>query len=137
MNRLTIIGNLTRDPELRSVMAAGQQQTVCSYTVAVNRPRKNGQDMGADFFRVSVWGRRAETDSRYLRKGSKVCVSGPVRASAYTDRDGAMRAQMELMANEVEYLSSSQGADEASAKAAPPVDAQTGYAQVDPEDLPF
>ena len=53
MNSLTIIGNLTREPELRTTQAGKE---VCSFTVAVNRPRRNGEDQGADFFRVSAWG---------------------------------------------------------------------------------
>ena len=100
MNRLTIIGNLTRAPEAR---ATADGNTVTAFTVAVNRGSKNGHPV-ADFIRVSAWNKLGENCEKYLDKGKKVCVTGPVRASAYMGQDGAPRASLEMTALEVEFL---------------------------------
>ena len=94
MNKLTIIGNLTRDPELRSTSSG---VSVCDFTVAVNRrQRKDAQNSQpeADFFRVSAWRERGELCAKYLAKGRKVCVVGPVSVRTYTGNDGVMRASL-------------------------------------------
>ena len=76
MNQLTIIGNLTRDPEMRQT---ADGKTVCTFTLAVNR---RGRD-AADFFRVSAWNQLGETCYQYLAKGRKAAVTGMVSASAW------------------------------------------------------
>lgn len=98
MNKLTIIGNLTRDPELRSTQDG---ISVCSFTVAVNR--RNRED--ADFFRVSAWRQLGENCNKFLTKGRKVCVVGAVSVRTYQDSTGTTRAQMEVTAEDVEFLS--------------------------------
>ena len=105
MNRLTIIGNLTRDPELRSVQTANGAANVCDFTVAVNRRRKgqNGQDE-ADFFRVTAWNQLGENASKYLAKGRKVAVVGAVSVRTYQASDGSTRASLEVQANDIEFL---------------------------------
>lgn len=80
MNKLAIIGNLTRDVELRTTQSG---KSVANFTVAVNRRAKPGEKAEADFFRVSVWDKQAETCQKYLAKGRKVCVF-EVSASAHT-----------------------------------------------------
>ena len=76
MNKLTIIGNLTRDPESRTTE---NEKTVCNFTVAVNRRRtQQNQQPEADFFRVAAWGKLGESCQKFLTKGRKVCVVGPV-----------------------------------------------------------
>lgn len=139
MNRLTIIGNLTRDPELRSTQDG---TSVCGFSVAVNRPKKNGQDQGADYFNISAWRERGELCAKYLKKGSKVCVVGPVCVRLFTRQDGSAGASMEVTANEVEFLSSRGDNDQSGNGAAPaeqaaPVDAQSGFQQVETDELPF
>ena len=134
MNKIILIGNLTKDPELRTTQAG---DAVCSFTIAVNR-RKNAQagQPEADFFRVNVWRQQGENCARYLSKGKKVYVSGPVQCRTYTGQDGQTRASMEVTANEVEFLSpASQG--QQNAPQAPKTDAQSGFVQVDEETLPF
>ena len=101
MNKLTIIGNLTGDPELRTT-SAGKE--VCSFTVAVNRRTE-----GADFFRVSAWGQLGENCGKYLAKGKKAAVVGSVSVSTYTGNDGNTRAQLEVFAQDVEFLSPRDG----------------------------
>ena len=101
MNKLTIIGNLTADPELRTTPSG---VSVCTFTVAVNR-RSSKEDRQTDFFRVAAWRQLGETCSRYLAKGRKVCVVGEVSARAYEGKDGSLRASLEVNADEVEFLS--------------------------------
>lgn len=147
MNRLFITGNLVRDPETRSTQDG---KTVCNFTVAVNRRQRNAQGQNeADFFRVAVWGNMAPTCQQYLAKGRKVAVVGPVSVRTYTGQDGVTRAQLEVIAQDVEFLSSRSEADEKSDSmigqaerafgAAPASDpaVQQGYTPVETDDLPF
>ena len=101
MNKLTIIGNLTKDPELRTT-ATGL--TVCTFSVAVNRKRTQEGQPEADFFRVTAWWQLGENCAKYLSKGRKVCVIGPVALNVYTGNDGNQRASMEVTADDVEFL---------------------------------
>lgn len=143
MNQLTIIGNLTKDPVLRTTQSG---KTVCSFTVAVNRRQKdqNGQTI-ADYFQVSAWNQLAQTCQQYLAKGRKVAVVGQVSVHTYQGNDGKTYAQMDVMANEVEFLSSRSEAAEKSdqmvAQATEAmggsVDPQSGFQQVESDDLPF
>ncbi len=80
---------------------------MCTFTVAVNR-RKQSQQQGqpeADFFRVTVWRQLGENCAKYLSKGKKVCVIGPVSVSTYTGKDGKTYANLEVTADDVEFLS--------------------------------
>lgn len=106
MNKLTIIGNITKDPELRTTQAG---KTVCNFTVAVNRRQKKDQSSDhpeADFFRVAAWGALGESCAKFLAKGRKVCVIGSVQVSTYTAQDGTTRASLDIpFAEDVEFLS--------------------------------
>lgn len=126
MNKLTIIGNLTRDPETRVTQSGS---SVCSFTVAVNR---RGQDDKTDYFRVSAWNKTGETCQKYLAKGRKVAVTGPVSVSTYTGQDGKTYANLEVMAQDVEFLTP-KAEQAAPAPAAP----NNGYQEVTDDDLPF
>lgn len=97
MNQLTIIGNLTRDPETRTIKDG---DSVTNFTVAVNRSSGD-----ADFFRVACWGTLGENCAKFLSKGKKVAVIGSVYASAYSDSDGNPAASLEVSAARVEFLS--------------------------------
>ena len=152
MEKLQIIGNLTRDPELRTT-ATGL--SVCSFTVAVNqRPSKSqreaGQEPPAKFFRVTAWRELGENCAKYLSKGRKVYVEGTIGASAYTGQeDGKPHASLEMTANEVEFLSSRGDTQDggqsagnaaqapAAAPAAPAAAAPAGFTEVDTDELPF
>ena len=127
MNKLTIIGNLTRDPETRVTQSGS---SVCSFTVAVNR---RGQDDKTDFFRVSAWNKTGEACQKYLLKGRKVAVTGPVSVSAYTGQDGKAYANLEVMAQDVEFLTPK--AEQTAPAPAAPTD--NGYQEVTDEDFPF
>ena len=134
MNKIILIGNLTADPQLRTTQAG---DAVCSFTIAVNR-KKNAQagQPEADFFRVNVWRQQGENCARYLSKGKKVYVSGPVQCRTYTGQDGQTRASMEVTANEVEFLSPA-GNTQQNAPQTPKTDEQSGFVQVDDEEIPF
>ena len=128
-----IIGNLTREPELRTTSAG---INVCSFTVAVNRRKRPGEEQEADFFNVSAWRERGETCAKYLAKGRKVCVIGPVSVRTYQANDGSTRAQLEVTADEVEFLSPS-GNDNKQPAQEVKRDPQTGFEQIELDDLPF
>lgn len=129
MNRLTIIGNLVRDPELRTV---GSGINVCTFTVAVNRRKKTEGQPEADFFRVSAWRGLADTCSKYLAKGRKVAVVGSVSAQAYMGSDGTAKTSLEVTADDVEFLSSRNEQSETTA------DVPAGFVEVgDDEPMPF
>lgn len=134
MNRLTIIGNLTRAPETR-VTTSGLH--VCTFTVAVNRRKtQNNPEPGADYFRVSAWRQLADNCQQYLDKGRKVAVTGPVTVSTYTGNDGTTRATLEVTADGVEFLSPR--GESTVAPAAHATQAQAdGYTEVTDDDLPF
>ena len=145
MNKLTIIGNLTRDPELRSTQTG---ISVCGFTVAVNRRQKQQQGQPeADFFRVTAWRELGENCAKYLAKGRKVAVIGPVSVTTYTGQDGKTYANLEVTAQDVEFLSprnEDAGAQQAApaANTAPtqdPAAVPPGFTQVamDDDGLPF
>ena len=99
----------------------------------MNRPKKNGQDNGADFFRVTAWGQRGETCKKYLLKGKKIAVVGPVTLNTYTKNNGEPGASLEVTATDVEFLSANPGNATQTT-----VDQQSGYEQVELGDkLPF
>ena len=102
MNRITIVGNLTRDPESRNTQDG---KFVCNFTVAVNRRQKdaNGNSI-ADFFRVSAWNKMGESCNKYLTKGKKVAVSGPVSVHPFLAQDNTPKATIEVFAEDVEFL---------------------------------
>lgn len=124
MNKLILIGNLTKDPETRTIPSG---KTVCSFDLAVNDRQGN-----ATYFRVSVWEKQGENCQRFLSKGRKVCVTGPVSARAYTTQSGETRVSLEVTANEVEFLSPANAGSPAPA----PVASAPAMIPVD-EDVPF
>jgi single-strand DNA-binding protein len=127
MNKLTIIGNLTKDPELRHTQDG---TAVCGFTVAVNRKKtKNNQEPGADYFNITAWRALGENCAKFLTKGSKVAVVGQISLRTW-DNGEKHGASLEVSAEEVEFLSS-RNADPA------PVDQQTKMTVVETDELPF
>lgn len=111
MNSVILIGNLTRDPELR--YSTGQSQTaICRFTVAVNDGF--GDKQRTSFIPIVVFGKAAENCDRFLKKGSKVCVNGKIQTGSY-EKDGRTVYTTEVIANNyggVEFLTSGQGASQ-------------------------
>lgn len=135
MNKVFLIGNLTRDPEL-SETSSGIK--VCRFGLAVSRKYENPDgEKVTDFFNCVAWRGLAETAARYLRKGSKTAVIGSVEFRNYEDRDGIKRTATDIVAQDIEFLTPRQsdgGNDE------------TGYRRGgkpalqpydDDEDIPF
>lgn len=154
INRVNISGNLTRDPELR---VTGAGTSILSFGVAVNDRRRNPQsgewEDYPNFVDCIVFGARAEPLSRFLSKGSKVAVEGKLRYSSWETKDGQKRSKLEVVVDEVEFLSSrgQQGGapafqQDAPSYAAPAAAPQPNYAapvqtppsaEVYDEDIPF
>ena len=135
MNKLTIIGNLTRDPELRTV---GSGISVCDFTVAVNRRRTGEGQQEADFFRVTAWRQLGENCAKYLAKGRKVCVVGPVSVRTYQTQQGETRAQLEVTADDIEFLSPRDQAEEQyQAQERKAIQREAQFTPISGEDLPF
>ena len=108
MNNVVLIGNLTRDPELR-YSSGGNQTAVCRFTIAVNDGY--GENKRTSFIPIVVFGKPAENCDRYLQKGSKVCINGRIQTGSY-ERDGRTVYTTDVVANNyggVEFLSGSQG----------------------------
>ena len=131
-----IIGNLTSDPQSHTT---NDGKEVCNFSVAVNRKKKIQGQPEADFFRVAAWGRLADPCQKYLVKGRKVAVVGSVSVSTYQAQDGSTRANMEVFAEDVEFLSSASSNTAEHEPTTPPADQQGGFTAVDMGDdqLPF
>ena len=143
MNQLTIIGNLVRDPETGTTESGIGW---CRFTVAARKKRPKEVQPDAEFVRVTAWRGLGDTCGKYLRKGRKVCVIGEPVAHAWIGQDGQAKGQIEMNADEVEFLSAAGGGQSEPTDAdAPPekgaavkTDPETGMTQVeDPEELPF
>ena len=110
MNKVYLIGNLTRDPEL-SETATGV--SFCRFAIAVNRTFVNAEgNRDADFFNITVWRTQAENCGKFLKKGSKVAIVGSLQNRTYDDKDGIKRTVTDIVANEVEFLSSGRSDEE-------------------------
>lgn len=150
MNKVYLIGNLTRDPEMRSTSSG---IPVCNFSIAVNRRFKNAQtgQQETDFFNIVAWRQLAELCGRYLAKGRKVAVSGSIQTRSYEAQDGSKRTAFDIVADEVEFLSSANAgsapsSDYHAAVSPAPVQRQqapsyapadSGFTQVDDDELPF
>ena len=109
MNKVFLIGNLTRDPEV-STTASGI--AMCRFTIAVNRRFSKDDSNNTDFFNVVAWRGVAESCGKVLSKGRKVGVVGSIQIRNYEGNDGAKRTSVEVTADEVEFLSSPSGSRE-------------------------
>ena len=102
MNKVFLIGNLTRDPEMGTTQSG---VNVCRFAIAVSRDYANSDgSRETDFFNITVWRSRAEVCGKYLRKGSKVAVVGSLQNRSYDDKDGIKRQVTEVIASDVEFL---------------------------------
>lgn len=111
-NKIIIVGNLGRDPELRYTP---QGTAVCSFTLATNERRRDKSGEHQDvttWFRVTLWGNQAETASKYLAKGRPVYIEGRLRVEEWTDRDNNNRYTLEVNATDMQFIGSRQDAGE-------------------------
>lgn len=131
-NRLILVGNLGKDPELRYTP---QGTPVCTFSLATNDRRKDRNGEMQDetmWFRVTVWGRQAENVSQYLAKGRPVYVEGRLRIDEWTDREGVQRHTLDVTATDVKFLG---GKPEPEHAQAPGRSAEPEM--LDDDDIPF
>ena len=106
MNKVFLIGNLTKDPELTETPNG---VAVCKFSIAVSRDYTNANnERETDFFNIVVWRGRAENCGKYLKKGNKVAIVGSLQNRSYEDKDGVKRNVTEVIASEVEFLTPKQ-----------------------------
>ena len=105
LNKVLLIGNLTRDPELRYLPSG---VALCKFGLATNRKYKSGDEWKEDvcFVDISVWGKQGESCSEYLSKGRQVCVDGRLSFSSWETDDGQKRSKLEVTAERVVFLGS-------------------------------
>ena len=101
MNKVFLIGNLSKDPELRTTNSG---TSVCTFSIAVNRRKDKDGNSTADFFSIVAWRQLAELCGKYLAKGRKVSVVGELQNRSYEANDGTKRHVTEIVANEIEFL---------------------------------
>jgi single-strand DNA-binding protein len=133
-NKIILVGNLGRDPELRYTP---QGTPVCSFSLATNERKKDrttgeNQDL-TTWFRITLWGRQAEVASQYLTRGKSVYIEGRLRVEEYTDRDGKPRHSLEVNATDMQFIGGVRG-EEGGAPAARAAAAQ-GEPAPEPTDL--
>lgn len=138
MNKVTLTGNLTKDPELTSTSSG---VNVCKFSIAVSRQFKDANgEKGVDFFNIVAWRKLGENCANYLRKGKKALVIGRIEIRTY-EHDGTKKQAFDIVADEVEFLSpvdndgEEQGYDRGTA--APKKAKTLELTPVDDDDLPF
>lgn len=148
MNKVILVGNLARDPEMRTTQSG---IACCNFTVAVNRKYSNQQtgQREADFINCVAWRQTAEFVQKYFSKGNKIGLSGSLQTRSYDARDGSKRYATEVLVDDVEFVvSKSDGQPSASTAASCPTALQpqrteqtrmdtSGFSQVDDDELPF
>ena len=135
MNKVYLIGNLTRDPEVSETTGG---VPYCRFSIAVNRNFTNADgNREADFFNIIVWRGQAEPCGRFLKKGSKIALVGSLQNRSYEDKDGVKRTVTDIVASEVEFLTTNRG-DEEMQEVRPVKKERLSLEPIDSDnDLPF
>ena len=137
MNKVYLIGNLTRDPEL-STTSSGV--AYCRFAIAVSRRFATADgNRATDFFNIIVWRGQAENCAKYLHKGSKVAICGSIQNSTYEKTDGTKGYSTDIVAEEVEFLTSKNDVTDAPAMPVGKEEKRATISQLQTveEDLPF
>lgn len=137
MNKVQLIGNLTRDVDLRTTTSG---LNVARFTIAVPRRSKKDGAKEADFIQIIAWRQLADLAGKYLHKGSKVGVTGAIQTSNYTDKNGNKVYSTDVLADSIEFLTpkGTEPASRESATAEALKDAaDAGFTEVVDDDLPF
>lgn len=140
MNKVILMGRLTRDPEIRWTQANNMQQETCiaRYTLAVDRRfRRDSDSQAADFISCTAFGRQAEFAEKYLRRGIKIAVAGRIQTGSYTNRDGQKVYTTDVVVEEQEFAESR--AADGAGRQAPAKDLGDGFMELPEgqEGLPF
>jgi single-strand DNA-binding protein len=150
MNKVILIGRLTKDPELRKTPT---DVSVCQFTIAVNRAfqQQNGERQ-ADFINCIAWRNQAENLAKYIKKGGQVAVDGSIQTRSYDDQNGVRRFATEVICNQITFLESKRtdsGYSDLSQLEVPPMRESNSFSQESPfgdiksnfdissDDLPF
>ncbi len=141
MNKVVLIGNLTRDPELQTTNSG---VSVCRFSLAVTRRFANNEgERDADFINIVVWRNQAENCHKYLKKGSKCAVVGRIQTSSYDAPDGSKRYTTDVVADEVEFISTTRSNGEGdfsyeASESRPSSKKETAeLEEIDDDSLPF
>lgn len=137
MNKAILVGNLTKDPELK---ATPNGISVCTFTVAVSRRYKDQSgERQADFIPIVTWRGLAENCGKYLEKGKKVAIVGQINTRSYDAQDGTKRYVTEVVADDVEFLSpASQGGGMSNPGMPPQIgNDMDSFTAIDDDELPF
>ena len=105
MNKVILVGRLTKDPELRTTTSG---KSVATFTVAIDRKFKQDGQPDADFFNIISWGRQAEVISQYLGKGRQIALTGRLQTRSYNAQDGSKRYVTEVVLEEFDFIGSKQ-----------------------------
>lgn len=103
MNRVVLIGRLTKDPELRQSQGG---KSICSFTLAVDRRTKNEGQPSADFIRCKAFGKTADNLAKYMSKGSLIAIGGSIQTGSYTNQQGQKIYTTDVLAQEIVFLES-------------------------------
>lgn len=135
MNKVILIGNLTKDPELSTTNSG---INYCRFTLAVPKRFSNQGERDAEFINIVVWRVQADNCHKYLKKGSKACVVGSLQTRSYDAQDGSKRYVTEVVAEEVEFLSTRNNNDNASTVSSSSSDSDASELQpIEDDTLPF
>lgn len=141
MNKIILIGRLTRDPETRySTTGNGEQMAISHYCLAVDRPGRTEGQQNADFIDVVAFGKNGEFAEKYLRQGVKVAVEGRVQTGSYTDKDGTKRKSWDVVVERHEFCEkkgAQQPQDQQPTPQEAPVDGFMNIPEDIENDLPF
>jgi single-strand DNA-binding protein len=136
MNKVILMGRLTRDPEVR--YSAGDSQTaVARYTLAVNRRYQREGEAAADFIGCVAFGKAAEFAEKYLHQGTKIAITGRIQTGSYTNRDGKKVYTTDVVIEEQEFAESKGSADRGSRPAESGDDGFMNIPDGIDEDIPF
>lgn len=139
MNKVILMGRLTRDPEIRYTQANGSQESMCvaRYTLAVDRRGARDGQQSADFISCVAFGRNGEFAERYLKQGVKIAITGRIQTGSYTNRDGQKVYTTDIVIEEQEFAESKKAAGQEQAGY---TDARDGFMNIPDgvdEELPF
>lgn len=140
MNNVTLIGRLTRDPEVR--YTSGSQMAVARFSIAIDRPVRNGGEKQTDFPNIVVFGKQAENCERFLGKGRLVGIQGRIQTGSYVNKNGDKVYTTDVVANNVEFLdwgdrSERSGMGQQAAPKNDDMGIPEGFSAIDDEDIPF
>lgn len=133
MNTAILIGRLTKNPEVRYISES--QMAVATFTIAIDRPAKSGQEKKADFPRITVFGKQAENCERFLAKGRLVGIQGRIQTGSYKNNDGQIVYTTDVVADRVEFLEWGDKGKKSETQNAENI--SSGFCAINDDDDPF